>query len=98
MIKSHLILRVIQMSEPRYEARIFEIQVSNFFMREKQNFGFFDKLPYLYGKPFVAQKKIIKQKMQGAGSFVARKKISKIKALSLTVKKLWLKNLKNEYP
>ena len=36
--------------------------------------------------------------MQGAGSFVARKKISKIKALSLTVKKLWLKNLKNEYP
>ena len=26
------------------------------------------------------------------------KKLSKIKALSLTVKKLWLKNLKNEYP
>ena len=26
------------------------------------------------------------------------KKISKIKALSLTVKKLWLKNLENEYP
>ena len=66
---------------------------------------FFDKLPYLYGKPFVAQKKIIKQKMQGAGSFVAppsaargEEKNSKIKALSLTVKKLWLKNLKNEYP
>ena len=41
--------------------------------------------------------------MQGAGSFVAPpsaagKKLSKIKALSLTVKKLWLKNLKNEYP
>ena len=26
------------------------------------------------------------------------KKLSKIKALSLTVKKLWVKNLKNEYP
>ena len=51
-------------------------------------------------------KKFIKQKMQGAGSFVglpsaARgegKKLSKIKALSLTVKGLWLKNLENEYP
>ena len=44
--------------------------------------------------------------MQGAGSFIAPpsaargkgKKLSKIKALSLMVKKLWLKNLKNEYP
>ena len=49
-------------------------------------------------------KNFIKQKMQGAGSFEAPpnamqgKKLSKIKALSLTVKKLWLKNLKNEYP
>ena len=26
---------------------------------------------YVYGKPFIAQKKIIKQKIQGAKSFVA---------------------------
>ena len=49
---------------------------------ERNNFGFFDKFQYIYGKPFVAQKKIIKQtvcrtekiikqKMQGAESFVA---------------------------
>ena len=73
--------------------------IKNVQKREKQNFGFFDKLPYLHGiwETVCRTKKIIKQKMQGAGSFVGIK-LSKIKALSLTVKKLWLKNLKNEYP
>ena len=79
--------------------------IKNVQKREKQNFGFFDKLPYLYGKPFVAQK-FHKTKNAGRRKFCScaercarrGKKLSKIKALSLTVKKLWLKNLKNEYP
>ena len=45
--------------------------IKNVQKRENQKFGFFDKLPYLYGKPFVVQKISEKQKMQGGRSFVA---------------------------
>ena len=40
---------------------------------------FFDKMPYLYEKPLVVPKQIIKQKMQGAVSFVESHRICKIK-------------------
>ena len=32
---------------------------------------FFDKFQYIYEKPFVGQKKVVKQKMEGGKSFVA---------------------------
>ena len=54
----------------------------------------------------LSHKKIHKTKNAGHRKFCSSaapcarrgKKLSKIKALSLTVKKLWLKKLENEYP
>ena len=52
----------------------------------------------------LSRKKIHKTKNAGRRKFCksaeryARKKLGKIKALSFTVTKLWLKNLENEYP
>ena len=71
--------------------------------REKWNFGFFDKFQYIYVWETVCRtEKYVKQKMQGAKSFVAmpsakrgdgKKKKKRIRALSLTIPKLLLKNL-----
>ena len=60
--------------------------------KNKWNSGFFWQFatPTVYGKLLVVEKKIIKQKMQGAGSFVAPLRRGKIiRALTLTVQNLF---------